>query len=132
MKVHLQVDTASFSRVTAKLHQKKKFTINAGKSAVHETAESIFSKSQMDIPRKTGALAASGKIVYQDDSQSSSATIGYGDSSVNPKTGIPTSEYAVAKHEDPRNGKWLENAMLESTDLYRSNLQDKIRRALTE
>ena len=132
MNVTLQVDTASFSRVTAKLHQKKNFAISAGKSAVHDTAEAIFSAAQMNIPRKTGALAASGKIAYQDSTQTSSAIISYGDSTVNPNTGRPTSSYAVVKHEDPRNGKWLENAVLECTDLYRSNLRDKIGRALSE
>lgn len=130
--VNFQVDTASFSRLTAKLRQKKNLAIIAGKSAVHETAEAVFNKSQIDIPRKTGALAASGKVAYQDNNQSSTAIIGYGDSSVNPKTGIPTSEYAVAKHEDPRNGKWLENAVLDCSDLYRNNLRDKIGKALSQ
>lgn len=132
MIVRFQVDTASFSRLTAKLRMKKNLAISAGKSALHETAESVFNKSQLDIPRKTGALAASGKIVYQDANNTSTAIIGYGDSSVNPKTGIPTSEYAVVKHEDPRNGKWLENAMLDCTDLYRTKLHDKIGRALSQ
>ena len=130
--VNFQVDTASFSRLTAKLRQKKNLAIIAGKSVVHETAEAVFNKSQIDIPRKTGALAASGKVAYQDTNQSSTAIIGYGDSSVNPKTGIPTSEYAVAKHEDPRNGKWLENAVLDCSDLYRNNLRDKIGKALSQ
>lgn len=130
--VNFQVDTASFSRLTAKLRQKKNLAIIAGKSAVYETAEAVFNKSQIDIPRKTGALAASGKVAYQDTNQSSTAIIGYGDSSVNPKTGIPTSEYAVAKHEDPRNGKWLENAVLDCSDLYRNNLRDKIGKALAQ
>ena len=130
--VNFQVDTASFSRLTAKLRQKKNLAIIAGKSAVYETAEAVFNKSQIDIPRKTGALAASGKVEYQDTNQSSTAIIGYGDSSVNPKTGIPTSEYAVAKHEDPRNGKWLENAVLDCSDLYRTNLRDKIGKALSQ
>lgn len=132
MTVNFQVDTASFSRLTAKLRMKKNLAISAGKSAVHDTAEAIFTQSQIDIPRKTGALAASGKIAYQDTNQSSMAIIGYGDSSVNPKTGVPTSEYAVAKHEDPRNGKWLENAVLNCTDLYRNNLRTEIGKALSQ
>lgn len=131
MMIGFQVDTASFSRLTGKLHQKKKFAISAGQSAVHETAEMIFSKSQLHIPRKTGALAASGKVVHQDANQSATAVIGYGDSSVNPITGIRTADYAVAKHEDPRNGKWLENAVLECSELYRDTLKDKISRALS-
>lgn len=129
--VRLQVDTASFSRVTGKLHQKKGLAISAGKSAVHQTAESIFANAQMTIPRKTGALAASGKVVHQDTSQAAVSVIGYGDSSTNPNTGVPTADYAVAKHEDPRNGKWLENAVLEATELYRTNLRNKIGQALS-
>lgn len=129
--VGFQVDTASFSRLTAKLNQKKKFAINAGQMAVHETAETIFAKSQSRIPRKTGALAASGKVVYQDTSQAATAVIGYGDSTLNPNTGIPTSTYAVAKHEDPRNGKWLENAVLECSELYRDTLRDKLSESLS-
>lgn len=129
--VNFQVDTASFSRLTAKLRQKKNLAIGAGKSAVHETVEVVFAKSQIDIPRKTGALAASGKVAYQDTNQTAVAVIGYGDSSVNPNTGVPTADYAVAKHEDPRNGKWLENAVLESSELYRNNLREKIGRALS-
>lgn len=131
MRVNFQPDMASFSKLTAKLNQKKKFTISAGTAAVHETAQEIFSISQSNIPRKTGALAASGKVVYQDSSQASTAIIGYGDSSVNPQTGIPTSEYAVAKHEDPLNGKWLENAVLDCSDLYRSKLREKIGKSLS-
>lgn len=130
--VNFQVDTTSFARLTAKLRQKKNLAISAGKSAVHETAEAVFTKSQIAIPRKTGALAASGKVAYEETSQVSGAIISYGDSSVNPNTGIPTSEYAVAKHEDPRNGKWLENAVLDCSELYRNNLRDKIGRALSQ
>ena len=131
MMVRLQVDSASFSRVTGKLHQKKGLAIGAGKAAVHQTAEQIFANAQMVIPRKTGALAASGKVVHQDTAQAAISVIGYGDSSTNPRTGIPTADYAVQKHEDPRNGKWLENAILQSGELYRNNLRDKISQALS-
>lgn len=132
MKVNLQPDTASFSRLTAKLHQKKNFAIYAGKEVVHETAELIFNTSQLVIPRKTGALAASGKVVHEDTSQAAVSVIGYGDSSVNPVTGVTTASYAVAKHEAPNNGKWLENAVLDCTDLYRVNLREKISKALSQ
>lgn len=131
MKVTWQVDTASFARLTAKLRQKKNLAISAGKSAVHETANTIFTRSQLAIPRKTGALAASGKVVSQDTNQLAVSVIGYGDTSVNPQTGIPTADYAVTKHEDPRNGKWLENAVLECSSLYLNNLKDKIGKALS-
>lgn len=132
MKVNFQTDTASFARLTAKLRQKKNLTIDAGKTAVHETANAVFAKSQRAIPRKTGALAASGKVVHQDTGTAATSIIGYGDSSINPATGLPTSSYAVAKHEAPRNGKWLENAMLDSSDLYRETLESRIRKALSE
>lgn len=132
MKAALLVDTASFARLTAKLHLKKNVTIMAGKNAVHETANTIFAQAQATIPRKTGALADSGKVVYQDTNTAAIAVIGYGDETVNPKTGLPTADYAVIKHEDPRNGKWLENAMLDCGDLYRNNLQSKISEALSQ
>jgi len=132
MKAYMLPDTASFSRVTAKIHLKKNLAIYAGKQAVRETAAAVFAQSQLDIPRKTGALASSGKVVHRDTDRIATSIIGYGDSSVNPKTGLPTSEYAVIKHEDPVNGKWLENAMLNSSELYRNNLREKISGALSK
>jgi hypothetical protein len=132
MKVTLRPDTASFARATGKLHQKKKFAIQAGKDVVHETAETIFKTSQLVIPRQTGALAASGKVVHQDTANVAVSVIGYGDSSTNPATGATTASYAVAKHEAPTNGKWLENAVLDCSGLYRINLRDKISKALSQ
>lgn len=132
MKVYVLPDTASFSRVTGKIHLKKNLAIYAGKQAVHETAAAIFAQSQLTIPRKTGALASSGKVVHRDTDKVATSIIGYGDSSVNPKTGLPTADYAVIKHEDPLNGKWLENAVLNSSDLYRNKLREKISGALSQ
>lgn len=132
MNVYLNVDTASFSRLTAKLHHKKDFAILAGKVATRETAEMIFNQSQLAIPRKTGALAASGKVVHQDTNSATTSVIGYGDSTVNPVTGVATADYAVAKHEATNNGKWLENAMIEGAELYHSKLRERIGNALTQ
>lgn len=132
MKVNFVPDTASFSRLTAKLHRKKDEAIYAGKLATRETAEVIFNQSQINIPRKTGALAASGKVEHQDTNSAAVSVIGYGDSSTNSITGRTTADYAVAKHEDPRSGKWLENAVLECSDLYRINLRERIGRALSQ
>lgn len=128
--VRFMVDTTSFSRVTGQLNLKKKLAIEASKMAVHETAEVVFAQAQANVPRVTGALAASGKIVHQDTAQAAVSVIGYGDSSTNPRTGIPTADYAVTKHEDPRNGKWLENAILSNSERYYANLQNRIGQAL--
>ncbi len=131
MSVSLVVDTASFSRVTAKLHRKKNDAIYAGKKAVHDTAELVFAESQIRIPRKTGALAQSGKVEHQDTNTAAISVIGYGDSSTNPVTGRTTASYAVEKHESPRNGKWLENSLLDCSAIYKEELQTQITRALS-
>ena len=131
MRVNFTVDTASFSRLTAKLHRKKNDIIYAGKKAVHDTAELVFAESQIRIPKKTGALANSGKVEHQDTNEAAISVIGYGDSSTNPQTGRTTASYAVEKHESPRNGKWLENALLDCTDIYKEELVTQISKALS-
>lgn len=131
MRVSFVVDTTSFSKVTAKLHRKKNDAIAAGKKAVHDTAELVFAESQIRIPKKTGALAQSGKVDHQDTNTAAISVIGYGDSSTNPVTGRTTASYAVEKHESPRNGKWLENSLLDCSTIYKEELQTQITRALS-
>lgn len=131
MKVSFDINTASFARVTAKIHRKKNDAIYVGKKAVHDTAELVFAESQIRIPRKTGALAQSGKLEHQDTNQAAISVIGYGDSSTNPVTGRTTASYAVEKHESPRNGKWLENSLLDCSEIYKEELQTQITRALS-
>lgn len=132
MMVNFSVNTATFSKLTAQLHRKKVDAIQAGKEAVHDTAELVFAESQIRIPRKTGALANSGKYSHQDTSTKAESVIGYGDTSTNPVTGRTTASYAVEKHEAPRNGKWLENALLDCSSIYKEELVTKISRVLNQ
>ena len=131
MKASFDINTASFSLVTAKLHRKKKDAIYVGKKAVHDTAELVFTESQIRIPSKTGALARSGKVVNQDTNYAAISIIGYGDSSINPATGKTTASYAVEQHESPHNGKWLENSVLDCTSIYKEELYTQISKALS-
>ena len=131
MKASFDINTASFSLVTAKLHRKKNDAIFAGKKVVHDTAELVFAESQIRIPRKTGALARSGKVVNQDTNYTAISIIGYGDSSINPATGKTTASYAVEQHESPHNGKWLENSILDCAPIYKEELHTQISRALS-
>lgn len=132
MIVNIVPETSSFSKVTVALRRRKDAAIYAGILAVHDTADLVFTMSQLAIPRKTGALAASGNVDYEDTNRASVATISYGTSLKNPLTGVPTADYAVAKHEAPVNGKWLENAILDCSDLYRTTLESRISKALSE
>ena len=132
MMVNFSVNTASFSKLNAKLHRKKVDAIQAGKEVVHDTAKLVFAESQIRIPRKTGALANSGKYIHQDTSTKAESVIGYGDSSTNPVKGKTTASYAVKQHESPRKGKWLENALLDCSSIYKVELITKISRALNQ
>lgn len=132
MMVNFSVNTAAFSKLTSQLHRKKVDAIQAGKEVVHDTAELVFAESQIRIPRKTGALADSGKYRHQDTSTKAESVIGYGDSSTNPVMGKTTAAYAVEKHEAPHNGKWLENALLDCSSIYREELINKISRVLNQ
>lgn len=131
MNVSFVVDTASFARATGKLHRKKKDAIYAGKKAAHETAELVFAESQIRLPTNTGALAQSGKVEHQDTNTAAISVIGYGDSSTNPVTGKTTASYAVERHESPRDGKWLENSLLDCSAIYKEELKTQITRALS-
>ena len=83
------------------------------------------------MPKQTGGLAMSGKVVNQDTNQVAISVIGYGDSAINPSTGKTTASYAVEQHESPHNGEWLENAILDCTEIYRDALVTQISRALS-
>lgn len=131
MKVSFDINTASFSMVTSKLHRRKKDAILAGTKAVHDTAELVLTDSRLRLPKQTGALAQSGKVVNQDTNNAAISIIGYGDSSINPLTGKTTASYAVEQHESPINGKWLENSILDCTEIYKEELCTQISRVLS-
>jgi hypothetical protein len=110
----------------------------AGITGVMEVAEKVFEVAQANTPTITGALKASGKITYMKDLMENdqfNAIINYGDSSMNPATGVPTSSYAVDRHErpsrsNPEGDKWLEKATMAHTEIFKSILVDKIRGAM--
>ena len=67
-----------------------------------------MSNSQIEVPKDTTALVNSAFILEEGDN----IILGYGgpNTKINPKTGIPTEEYALKVHEDlnmnhPRGGK---------------------------
>ena len=131
MKASFDINAASFSLVTSKLHRKKNDAIFAGKKVVHDTAELVLTDSRLRLPKQTGALARSGKVVNQDTNHAAISIIGYGDSSINPVTGKTTASYAVEQHESPHNGKWLENSVLDCAPIYKEELYTQISKALS-
>ena len=85
---------------------------------LHSVAVEIMNNSQDEVPIDTKALIKSGFIVEEGDS----IILGYGgpNTKINPKTGIPTEEYALRVHEDlsmyHQNGKakFLEDPFYEA------------------
>ena len=131
MKASFDINTASFSSVTAKLHRKKNDAIFAGKKVVHDTAELVLTDSRLRVPNQTGALARSGKVVNQDTNYTAISIIGFGVSSINPATGKTTASYAGKQNESPHNAKSLENSILDFAPIYKEELHTQISRALS-
>jgi hypothetical protein len=106
--------------------------INAGLSGVREATRAIFSDSQTRAPVSTGALVSSGSWDVDQEAGSISGVIGYGDSRLNPKTGVPTSAYAVDVHEDVRSAgyKYLELAVLNNDIRFIQALANSIRSSI--
>lgn len=133
MITKIELDVASERIFTNKLQSKQRSTINASVTAVHAAASLVFDLAQATIPVQTGALQASGKITIDVQGDTASAIISYGDNTVNPDTGETTAQYALERHEDITFGegyKWLEKAMLESSDKVVSTLANVLRRTL--
>lgn len=114
MKTSLRVTGLSAFRqgITAAA-QKVEMAANNGLSVV---ADKAFNEAQVKVPRETGALASSGKISNQDTVGYLQRIISYGNSTINPRTGKPTSDYALYVHEvfdeaHPENYKWLETVV---------------------
>lgn len=126
MKAVLTLDQASVARVVSKMTDKKNAVIESGKQGLATAAEQIFQDSQAHVPIGTGALLNSGKVTYRNTTHTATATISYGDGSRNPNTNKPTSLYAVARHESPNGGKWLENAILGGSEMFIETLSTEI------
>lgn len=100
------------------------------RSANEEDADRIFQESQLEVPRKTGALAESGKV---DKSDPEKVTISYG-GTINPVTGQSTDDYAVKIHEDlnlrhPNGGKakYLQDPFFRNIENIKKNVTKKVR-----
>lgn len=77
----------------------------SGQRGLRQAANIVFIEAQKFVPVRTGALRASGAVTAIDtgDYDVDEVVISYGNAAV---------DYAEIKHEDPRNGHWLENAMV--------------------
>ena len=102
------VNITGFDKVDASLQHIANDIMDATMDQLHAVAVEIMSNSQVEVPKDTTALVNSGFIVNEGDS----IILGYGgpNTKINPKTGIPTEEYALRVHEDldmnhPRGGK---------------------------
>ena len=123
MNISCNLKGSSVNEVVTNLTRKKDNILDAGHRGLSEAAEELFTQAQSKVPRKTGALASSGKVTYKSTSKEEQAIISYGDATVNPVTGRATSLYAVEKHESPGpGGKWLENTMMGGYDLFMGKL----------
>jgi hypothetical protein len=114
MKVaSLQITPTSVSAFRQSLTAASHRVVNAANNSLDFAASMAFSQAQDRVPRVTGALANSGKVVKQNTASLLRRVIGYGDSSLNPRTGRATSTYAMNVHEvyraaHPDSYKWLE------------------------
>lgn len=94
----VNVKTTGFDKLDSSLQNIINNIKDATMDQLHCVAEEIMSNSQSEVPIDTKALIKSGFIVEEGDS----IIAGYGgpNAKINPKTGIPTEEYALRVHED--------------------------------
>jgi len=136
MKVSMKITTSSQSSFKRSLLETVQRVSSAANVGMEQTAAYAFSQVQARVPRETGALASSGKITDQSSFNLLKRTIGYGDSTPNPRTGISTSEYAPLVHEvfnpeHPNSYKWLEQTLRDyGRNSFMHELASNIRAAL--
>ena len=88
-----------------KFHKKCEAAISkvaqSTKKATIAACEEIMFESLKQVPRDTETLASSAfyGIKHAPD-YGFEATLGYGGTAINPKTGVPVMDYAVVVHED--------------------------------
>lgn len=114
--VKLTISPTSLSSFKQSLQFSMQRVIAAADMGMEAAGESAFSAAQDRVPHVTGALASSARLTNQDSASQLKRTISYGDSTPNPKTGRPTSSYAIYVHEiyretHPNSYKWLEYAI---------------------
>lgn len=99
MKVSMKVDYSAFvQECQAAISKVQRGTKKATKAA----CEDILKDSLNQVPRETDTLAKSAFYEIQGSYRNFTAIIGYGGNGdpINPKTGVPSSEYMVAVHEN--------------------------------
>ena len=136
MKVSMKITSSSQSSFRRGLLEATQRVSSAASVGMERTAAQAFKQVQSRVPRVTGALASSGKVTDQSSLNLLKRTIGYGDSTPNPRTGVATSEYAALVHEvynpeHPSSYKWLEQAIRSyGRDSFMHELATSIRSAL--
>lgn len=116
MKVSMKITAASMSSFKKSLLATTQRVSLAADRGMEQTAAQAFKQTQARVPRETGAMANSGKITKQSSSSLLKRTIGYGDSTPNPRTGVATAEYTPLVHEvfnpdHPNSYKWMEQTI---------------------
>lgn len=110
------------SQVVNNLQNKEAQAVAQVQEVVSEAVISVLQETQEVMPVKTGALQQSGRTAVDHENYQVIGSIGFGDSSTNPKTGRTTASYAVEKHEDPVNGKFLENSLYNAAETFTEDL----------
>jgi hypothetical protein len=131
----IQIDEASLRHLTYGLLKAEEAVLEGGKAGVQLAAELAFDQAQTNVPVKSGALRDSGAIADTGNEVIIERTISYGTDVPNP-AGVPTSAYAVARHEIPNKKnpaayKWLETAVRDvGSELLIEAVSSEIDRAL--
>lgn len=112
----LEISPSSLSTFRQRLRQVMFQVDEEAQVGLASAADHAFAMAQANTPRVTGALASSGKVTDHSFGASLRRTISYGDSTINPVSLQPTSEYAVRVHEEmhekhPNSYKWLERSI---------------------
>lgn len=125
MRISVRVKS---QEVINNLHNKEAEAIAQAQDVVAEAASAVLTQTQEVMPVQTGALRDSGKTETKQEGTVIVGYVGFGDSSVNPQTGRTTASYAVERHEDPRNGKFLENTLYDAAETFVENLAGALRK----
>lgn len=125
MRISMSVKSQT---VVKNLQNKEAQAVAQAQAVVSEAVTNVLLDSQERMPVKTGALRDSGKTEVKQEGYTIAGYVGFGDSSLNPDTGRTTASYAVEKHEDPENGKFLENAVYDAAESFVENLATALHR----
>ena len=101
-------------------------------NGINKVMKEVFDKSQELVPVKTGALRESGHLTYKTapSGTSSEAEITYGDDEVD--YAIFVHENLQSWHEAPTQAKYLETPMAQAGPIFKAEIQNGIRMALSK